>query len=175
MIRAKPLTIVLLIAFCASLVNCQSSAAAKTTSVSATGKTATSEKSEFPQWARDLRRVEIITFGIFPFAMFVSTFSMDTIRYFNHDNNLQYAPWPFKSAGAVEMTTDEHKIVLVAAILGSVTLALTDYLIVRIKRAKAERQRRALPEGETIIIRKPWPPDEATEETESEDAPAGTP
>ncbi|GHV81384.1 hypothetical protein AGMMS49944_31750 [Spirochaetia bacterium] len=178
----KPLTILrnaALIIFCVSLVNCQSSAATKATSVSTNSKTAISEKSEFPQWVRDLRRAEIVAFGIFPFAMFVSTFSVDTIRYFNHNQNLQYAPWPFKSAGAVEMTTDEHKLVLGAAIIGSVTLALTDFLIVLIKRITAERRRQALPEGEVIELRKPWPPDEVTEETEteteSEDTGAGTP
>jgi hypothetical protein len=119
------------------------------------------EKSEFPQWALDLRRAEIIAFGSFPFMMFLTTFSMDTYRASNHEWDSRYLPWPLKSAGAVEMSTDEHLITLGAAIAGSVLIALTDHLIVRIKRARLERQRQELPEGDLIILRKPWPKEEA--------------
>jgi hypothetical protein len=141
----------------------------KGTPISAYNKAGKQEKPEFPQWVRDLRRAEIVTFGSFPFMMFVSTFSMDTYRYFSHDNNLQYAPWPFKSAGAVEMNTDEFTISLLAAIGGSLAIALADHIIVRVKRAKVERERLNLPEGEVIELRKPWPPEDSGV-TETEDA-----
>jgi hypothetical protein len=177
MTPANPLAILrsaALIILCTSLINCQSSAATQTTSISAKGKAAKPEKPEFPQWVRDIRRAEIIAFGSFPFTMFVATFAMDTGRYFTHDMNLQYAPWPFKSGGAIEMDTDEHKITLFAAIGASVAIALADSIIVRIKRAKVEKQRLSLPEGEVIELRKPWPPDEAApteaDATETEDA-----
>jgi hypothetical protein len=105
--------------------------------------------------------------------MFVSTFSMDTYRYFSHGNNLQYAPWPFKSPGAVEMNTDEFKISLLAAIGGSLVIALADHIIVRVKRAKVERERLNLPEGEVIELRKPWPPEDAVKEAETADTATG--
>jgi hypothetical protein len=106
--------------------------------------------------------------------MFVSTFSVDTYRYFSHGNNLQYAPWPFKSAGAVEMGTGEYRLTLFTAIAGSVVLAVADHVVIRLKRAKAERQRLDLPEGELIILRKPWPPGEVTGDAVKEtDAAAG--
>ncbi|WP_010253245.1 hypothetical protein [Treponema primitia] len=122
------------------------------------------EKPEFPRWVRDLRRAEIIAFGSFPFMMFLSNFSVDSYRASNHDWDSRYMPWPFKGAGAVDMTTDEHVLTLSAAIVGSLAIALADHLIFRFKREKAERREQQLPEGDLIILRKPWP---------LEDTPAG--
>jgi hypothetical protein len=126
------------------------------------------KKSEFPQWVRDLRRAEIITFGSFPFTMFFATFFMDTVRASNHDWDNRYLPWPLKGPGAVEMTTDEHLITLGVAVTSSILVALADHLIVRIKRAKLERQHQELPEGDLIILRKPWPEEEAESQDLSE-------
>jgi len=99
------------------------------------------DMTKFPQWAKDLRRFDIITFGVFPFAVFFTTITMDTIRWYNEGNKFtdnRYAPWPIKSAGAVEMTTDEQfrKIMIAAGV--SVTIALVDFLIVKLKR-RSER------------------------------------
>ncbi|GHT91471.1 hypothetical protein FACS1894140_2180 [Spirochaetia bacterium] len=107
---------------------------------------------EFPLWAKDLRRGEIIAFGSFPFTMFFTTFAMDAGRYFDHDRNADYAPWPFKGAGAINMTTKEYQQTMAIAAAASVTLALTDYLIVRIKRNRLARKARNLPAGDPIII-----------------------
>ncbi|MDR1278663.1 MAG: hypothetical protein LBK02_07920 [Treponema sp.] len=113
--------------------------------------------SEFPQWAKDLRRAEIIAFGTFPFTMFTSTFVMDTWRASNHNWDGKYMPWPLKTAGAIEMTSKEHEIVFAAAGLLSITLAVTDLVIIKIKRHKARQWALQLPEGTPIIIKRPWP------------------
>ncbi|AEF85648.1 conserved hypothetical protein [Treponema primitia ZAS-2] len=128
--------------------------------------TTDTDKPEFPLWARDLRRAEIIAFGAFPFMVFFSSFSVDSFRAANHDWDTRYAPWPIKSAGAVEMTTNEYAITFSAAITGAVLIALADHLIIRHKRAKAERELLALPKGDIIILRKPWPPEETDPEDE---------
>jgi hypothetical protein len=160
---AKPFAILFSVTLiCAHTLHAQSSTTVTTISANTYTKTAAPGKSVFPQWARDLRRAEIVAFGSFPFMMFISTFSVDAWRYFGHDMNVQYAPWPFKGAGAVEMSTGEYQTTLFTAIAGSVVLALADHLIVRFKRIKAERQRLDLPEGELIILREPWPPEEAS-------------
>ncbi|GHT84138.1 hypothetical protein FACS1894137_06820 [Spirochaetia bacterium] len=167
MIPAKPLAILLcaaLISLCTHTVYAQSAGA----DVSASGKAAKPEKTEFPQWARDLRRADIIAFGSFPFTMFTAIFFMDTYRAANHNWSAAYRPWPFKGAGAVAMTKNERTITLSAAIAGSVVIALTDHLIVRVKRAKAKRQLQDMPEGDPIIIRKPWPPGEDVEEEDTD-------
>jgi hypothetical protein len=152
--RSKVLAALLLLLLCASAAYSQSS--------NALGIPVVEEKKlEFPQWVRDLRRAEIVAFGAFPFAMFFSIFAMDTYRAANHDWDSRYYPWPLKGPGAIEMDTDEHMLTLGFAIAGSLTVALVDQLILQIKRARAEKQRLDLPEGDLIILRKPWPPEDA--------------
>jgi hypothetical protein len=138
------------------------------------------DTSEFPLWARDLRRAEIVAFGSFPFTMFFAGIGMDLYRSATHNWDRQYAPWPLKSAGSFEMTDRQHFITLGAAAAGSILISLADYLIVRHKRNKAEAQRALhTPPGDPIIIRRPWPEDEAAspaEDSEAEEAgPAGEP
>jgi hypothetical protein len=127
-----------------------------------------------PQWTRDLRRAEIVAFGSFPFTMFIATTAMDSYRYFSHDSNAAYAPWPFKGAGAIEMTTKEHEEVLMYAALGSVALALTDYIIVQVKRNNARKRALALPKGTPIIIKTPLREDTGQGDDGSGNVPAGS-
>ncbi|MDR2257710.1 MAG: hypothetical protein LBE14_01025 [Treponema sp.] len=126
-----------------------------------TGSTAATsnqfDTSDFPLWGKDLRRAEIIAFGTFPFTMFTATFFMDTWRTYNHDWDTRYAPWPFKTAGAISMTTKEHEMTMSIACIASLALALTDYIIVQIKRYRARQRVLQLPEGSPIIIKRPWP------------------
>jgi len=70
---------------------------------------------ELPQWVKDFRRWDIIAFGTFPFSMFFASFFTDLYRW-NNANGMdfssegrRYAPWPFKSAGAVNLTSQEFK------------------------------------------------------------------
>jgi hypothetical protein len=113
------------------------------------------DTSEFPQWAKDLRRGEIVAFGAFPFAFFFTTISMDLYRSATHGWDRRYAPWPAKPAGSIDMTKDEQILTLSIAAGGAVLIALTDYAIVRYKRNKAEQRSRELPAGTPIIIRTP--------------------
>ncbi|MDR2020608.1 MAG: hypothetical protein LBQ14_07585 [Treponema sp.] len=115
------------------------------------------DTSEFPLWAKDLRRAEIVAFGSLPFTMFFTTFAMDTFRFANNGANFRYAPWPFKSAGAVDMNSQERTQTIITAAAASVVIALVDYLIVRHKRSKAEEASAGMSPGDPIIIRKPWP------------------
>jgi hypothetical protein len=150
--RHKPFALALLIALSASAAHPQSSSAVAEEP----------QKLVFPQWVRDIRRAEIVAFGSFPFMMFFSIFGVDTYRAATHDWDSRYLPWPAKGPGAIGMDTDEHMLTLGIAITGSLVVALTDHIIVRFKRARAEKQRLDLPEGELIILRKPWPPEEAS-------------
>jgi len=109
----------------------------------------------FPQWAKDLRRFEIIAFGSFPFAYFFSNFAYNTYRWSNNEWDTRYAPWPITSAGGIEQTKDEKIVTLGIAAGGAVLIALVDYGIMRYKRSKLERENSQLPEGTPIIIRRP--------------------
>ena len=104
------------------------------------------DTASLPQWVQDLRRWDIITFGLFPFSLFAVTFTTDMIRWHNANGmdfsaaGRRYAPWPFKSAGAVEMSSYEFgRSILIAAGI-SMTVALIDLIIVWVKRNN-ERQR----------------------------------
>jgi hypothetical protein len=160
----KPIAVLLLIVICASPAYSQSSSA----TLGAT-EDAEQNKLQFPLWVRDLRRAEIIAFGAFPFMMFLATFSIDTYRAATHDWDSRYFPWPAKGPGAIEMSTDERLLTLGFAISGSLAIALADHLIVRVKRAREEKQRLDLPEGDIIILHRPWPPEDA-DEAAAEDA-----
>ena len=119
--------------------------------------------SKSPQWVQDLRRWEIITFGSFPFAMFTATFAVDMFRWADNSSRgldfseagRRYAPWPLKSAGAFAMDRREQELTITIAASLSVAVAITDYIIVRVKRDKARRRAEALPSGTLIITREP--------------------
>ncbi|MDR2052909.1 MAG: hypothetical protein LBP80_05800 [Treponema sp.] len=113
------------------------------------------EKSGFPQWALDLRRFDIILFGSFPFTYWFASTGMDLYRSSRHNWDTRYAPWPVKSAGAVNMTNDEYMITLSCAVGGSILAALVDHIIVRVKRNKAAREAAGIAPGEVIITRTP--------------------
>ncbi|GHV94020.1 hypothetical protein AGMMS50293_03400 [Spirochaetia bacterium] len=136
----------------------------------------TFDTSGFPLWAKDIRRWEIIAFGSYPFTMFTATFFMDTYRWI--DNNgmswsaegRRYAPWPLKSAGAVDMSNQQHEMTLIIAAGLSVAIAFTDLIIVQIKRQKARRIAENMPPGTAIIIKKPWPENQAGQNDGSDNA-----
>ncbi|MCL2127501.1 MAG: hypothetical protein FWH38_04545 [Treponema sp.] len=137
------------------------------------------DTSGFPQWAKDLRRWEIVTFGSFPFTMFTATFAMDMYRWSQangmdfSDVGRQYAPWPLKSAGAKAMEGKEveHTITIAAGL--SVAVAFADLIIVQIKRYKARKRIEALPVGTTIITRTAWGEETHDEEPENGESGGG--
>jgi len=106
--------------------------------VNPTKKAAEEESSEGPpQWAKDLRRGEIIAFGSLPFTFFFTKTFMDLYRTATHDWDNRYAPSVFKGAGAIPMTDAELKIMFGITISASVLVAVVDHIIVRYKRNKA--------------------------------------
>jgi hypothetical protein len=84
---------------------------------------------EFPLWAHNLRRFEIITLGTLPMTFLVSFVVYDIIRYassgFDPDYALLGSPTP------IPYTTEEKIGVVVAACSASLLIALADYLIGR--------------------------------------------
>jgi len=126
----------------------------------------------FPQWAKDMRRFDIITFGSFPFSLFFVSFIMDSVRWYNEnrwdmsEQGRRYAPWPMKSASAYEMSNNEYaQMFLIAAGL-SLCIATIDLLIVHSKRNKERRRLESLPSGSYEIEKKPYGEDENPEKTE---------
>jgi hypothetical protein len=150
-----------------------------------TAQTTTDTASTFdtdgmPQWAKDLRRGEIVAFGSIPFTIFFASFAMDMYRWKNANGfsftaeGRRYAPWPMKSAGGVYMTSREQELVFLMAAGMSITIALADFVIVQIKRYKARKRAEALPVGTTIITRTPLP-EEPSEEQDDAKTDEGSP
>jgi hypothetical protein len=126
-------------------------------SVHAQTTTATQKVSSTPLWVKDLRRAEIVAFGAFPFAMFLTTSVVDSYRYATHDWNQLYAPWPLKPAGAIVMTQDELKNTVTIAVGLSLAVSIADYFIVQSKRHKQARLLDRVPGETPITTRRPWP------------------
>lgn len=83
---------------------------------------------EFPPWQQDLRRAEIISFGALPFVTFFSSIYYDLYRYYSHDKEEGYLPWPFKKAeSAVPLSEDEQKRILAYSAGISVGVAVFDF------------------------------------------------
>jgi hypothetical protein len=139
----------------------------------ASGKsqTGTEEKDEQPQWVRDLRRADIITFGSFPFTFFLAGIIVDTYRASQHGWDTRYGPWPVNMGGAVSRTTEEHLVTISVAAGGAVLVAVVDHIIQRTKRERAAREAARLVPSDPVIIRTPWPPGEEAEGGPPEETP----
>jgi len=95
-----------------------------------------------PQWAKDLRRGEIIAFGSLPFTFFFTQTVMGLFRMASHGWDNRYAPSLFRGAGGVPMTNTELKIMIGLTISASVLVAVVDHFIVKHKRNKARESQK---------------------------------
>jgi surface polysaccharide O-acyltransferase-like enzyme len=96
--------------------------------------------SSVPQWAKDLRRYEIIAFGTFPFTMLFTTIGYDM---YLRNNSLQT---PSNYYGNVIMISAG----------ASLTLALVDIIIVKVKRSRERRRMESVESGTYEIEREPY-------------------
>jgi hypothetical protein len=134
-------------------------------SIAASPLTPEEDALRFPQWAKDLRRGEIILFGSFPFTYFLASLGVETYRSVQHSGDSKYYPWIFRSAGGVELSRDEQLLTIGIAAGGALLVSLADFIILQIKRSRAARIEAGLGPGDPIIIKKPWPPEEEVQET----------
>jgi hypothetical protein len=93
-------------------------------------------ENEFPQWVKDVRRAEVILIGTIPFTFFLANEIFDIYQYVNMDFDYTYTPWPFKSPEAPPYTEEEKMGIIITAVSISASLALIDYIIVRMTREK---------------------------------------
>lgn len=108
-------------------------------------------KDEFPAWLSDLRRAEIISFGIFPFATFFTSTYYGYYRYFQHNQASGYEPWPLtNSETAIPLTEDEQMHIVLISAAVSVGGAIIDYgvrtVIRLIRESKADRHNESIPD-----------------------------
>ncbi len=92
---------------------------------------------EFPQWSKDLRRSEIVTFGSFPFVTLGVSTGFGAYKYFS--GKVDTFPNPFSTNGAFEKKEILQIVGISAGI--SVGIGITDFIISYSRRKKAERQK----------------------------------
>lgn len=94
---------------------------------------------EFPAWARDLRRAEIVFFGSLPFSFFFTFEAYDTGKYLIlglangfDDPEAPPPPWPFRAGSEIAATYSpaEKGWLIASALTVSLAVAVVDYLIV---------------------------------------------
>lgn len=83
-------------------------------------------------------RFEIIAFGSFPITLFYTNFGFDLETYVAHDFDSIYAPWPFSSDQAPDLTSGERLTRIAVAAGLSVGIAILDRLL--LPRALAKRR-----------------------------------
>ncbi len=94
---------------------------------------------EFPRWARELRRAEIIFVGSVPFSMFFTFEMYDTYRYVAAGLDPYYAPWPFRPGSAQQYSQPEKTWLVVSSLSLSLLVAGADWLIGRVNERDARR------------------------------------
>ncbi len=99
---------------------------------------------EFPQFALSLRRFQIITIGVFPFALLFSGLGYELGRFGYYSARAggvdgRYAPRLFGAgAGTEPLSNDERIGVVLAAVSLSVVVGIADYLLGRRERGRSQ-------------------------------------
>ena len=89
---------------------------------------------EFPGWALNLRRGEIIAIGVFPISLLASSILYDVVRYSYQRFDPDYAPWFFAPPGAPQLSDAERVGILFGAVGISLTIAVVDFMLGRRER-----------------------------------------
>ncbi|OJF76202.1 MAG: hypothetical protein BKP49_08655 [Treponema sp. CETP13] len=113
-------------------------------------------KDNIPDWAHDLRRAEIITFGSLPFTTLSCTFIYSLYRYYDSGFDSTYFPNPFPSSSDdADLSTDEQIAILKYSCGFSLFVGITDFIICTIKEQKEQKEERAsndIKNGTIVII-----------------------
>jgi hypothetical protein len=96
---------------------------------------------EFPGWALDLRRAEIIFFGSLPFSLFFTFEAYDLGRFVVNGFDPLLAPWPLRAGSEIGAgyTPAEKGWLIASAITVSLGVSVADYLLGRRPRAREDR------------------------------------
>ncbi len=92
------------------------------------------EDDEFPRWARDLRRAEIVAFGSLPISLLASRLIYAVARFTYKSIELgtvasAYLPPSIAPPGAVPLSREESAWVVLGAISISSIIAVVDYML----------------------------------------------
>ncbi len=107
---------------------------------------------EFPDWAKYIRRYEIITLGSLPFTTMTVTTIYTLYRYIDNDFDKNYIPNPLAlTSSAANLDKDEQKLILLTAIGTSVAAGTIDLILHIVKKEKAKKKNAQIFEKDIII------------------------
>ena len=108
-------------------------------------------KEQIPNWAKDLRRTEIITLGSLPFVTIGVTMGYSFYRVFSNDMNFSYFINPLSSSASASLTEKEQKGLIFSSLGISALIGITDLTINFIQRKISEKKEVELEKGSVII------------------------
>lgn len=85
--------------------------------------------SEFPEWALEMRRAEVLFFGSLPFTLLLSNVGFDIYNYADNGFNAEYLPFFAPGSGGAPIDDGERLLRLAAALTGSLLIAVIDNAI----------------------------------------------
>ena len=87
------------------------------------------QKDEFPRWAQDLRRFEIVFFGTIPFSFLYTSMGYSLYKYGAHNWDSAYAP-AILGNKTPQILMNSEKIQIIYTALGvSFTAAVMDFIL----------------------------------------------
>ncbi|MDR3302469.1 MAG: hypothetical protein LBT01_08105 [Spirochaetaceae bacterium] len=110
---------------------------------------------EFPQWAKDLRRADIIMFGVFPFAWLFTSIFVDIGRAADHNWDWSYYTGIGSSSDSKPWANEDYEKALWISAVAAVSVAIIDFVIIKIKRSREAKRARNTAPNESEVIRSP--------------------
>ncbi len=123
------------------------------------------EENEFPQWAKDLRRYEIVSLGSVPFTAFTITLGYGLVEYLSGATSS--FPNPFDKGSA--FSQNEQIGILCASIGAGLLIGFVDLGINLGKRHREKKKLERIKAAEDQIVVLPFNDEEETEENQEEE------
>ena len=95
---------------------------------------------EFPSWAQDIRRTEIVTLGSLPFTTLGVTLGYSLYRYASNGFNPEYIPNPFAKSATGSLSSKEQIGIVLTSVGISAVIGLVDLTIRLIQRSAAKKE-----------------------------------
>lgn len=95
---------------------------------------------EFPSWAQDIRRTEIVTLGSLPFTTLGVTLGYSLYRYASNGFNPEYIPNPFAKSSTGSLSSKEQIGIVLTSVGISAVIGLVDLTIRLIQRSAAKKE-----------------------------------
>lgn len=94
---------------------------------------------EFPDWAHDVRRFEVILFGSFPLTYILTSLAYEVTMYAGSGFNSEFSL-------ASQKSQNDLKILLITSASLSGAIAIADLIIGKTKKNRSRNQSREVPE-----------------------------